>query len=172
MPTTKRRVRPEKDKASDQSFVRMREESNEYAHYAMPSRKQPSRRNDAACCVDDLASAIKAFRGLVKSSGTTAERKRLERVFDAVEDSELGKLLGDALFVAMPYDEYRKTNHWEKVRKKAYRDAGYRCSVCNADEPLDAHHRTYENLGREKAGDVIALCRRCHELFHDLADES
>ncbi len=28
--------------------------------------------------------------------------------------------------------------------------------------PIEVHHATYERLGREAVGDLLALCRRCH----------
>jgi hypothetical protein len=31
---------------------------------------------------------------------------------------------------------------------------------------LDVHHRTYENKGKEKLGDLTVLCRECHTKFH------
>jgi hypothetical protein len=66
----------------------------------------------------------------------------------------------------MPYEEYLKTEHWQKIRKEALLRAGYRCQLCNAAKPLDVHHRTYERLGEERPDDVIAICRDCHERHH------
>lgn len=67
---------------------------------------------------------------------------------------------------ALPYQDYLKTDYWQQVRKEVLRRANYRCQVCNADAPLEVHHRTYESRGEETAGDVIALCRDCHTKFH------
>ena len=56
---------------------------------------------------------------------------------------------------------------WDLVRENAKHMAGYRCQLCGREGSLHAHHRTYENLGHEKPGDVIALCAKCHKMYHD-----
>lgn len=41
-----------------------------------------------------------------------------------------------------------------------------RCRLCcergSAASPLEVHHATYENMGSEALGDLIALCHACH----------
>jgi hypothetical protein len=65
------------------------------------------------------------------------------------------------------YHEYLRTSQWDRTRTRALERADHRCQVCNAGrKPLDVHHRTYDRLGQELDGDVIALCRDCHTLFH------
>lgn len=68
---------------------------------------------------------------------------------------------------SMPYREYLQTPEWQERRKRHLRSANYRCQVCNSSQPLDVHHRTYERRGHERPQDLIALCRSCHQLFHD-----
>jgi len=66
------------------------------------------------------------------------------------------------------YREYIQSKEWRERAEKAKADAGYRCQVCNAskhEQRLDAHHRTYANLGNEQPGDITVLCGICHELF-------
>lgn len=67
---------------------------------------------------------------------------------------------------ALPYGEYLQTEHWKALRLRVLKSAVYRCQMCNADKPLDVHHRTYKRLGRERLSDLTALCRDCHEKFH------
>jgi hypothetical protein len=75
--------------------------------------------------------------------------------------------LGGLTWLSRPYDEYIQSDDWREKADSAKKRAGGRCQVCNSDEPpLDAHHRTYERLGREQPGDLIVLCRACHQLFH------
>lgn len=69
-------------------------------------------------------------------------------------------------FRCIPYQEYLKTDHWKRTRDSRIRDFGERCAVCCSSQGLEVHHRTYQNLGREKAQDLTVLCRECHELFH------
>lgn len=68
---------------------------------------------------------------------------------------------------SMPYAEYLKTEHWQNVRAQMLKRFGYRCQVCNAKNvSLHVHHRTYENRGDERWGDLIVLCAGCHSTFH------
>jgi hypothetical protein len=78
---------------------------------------------------------------------------------------EIGQSRADVLRT-MPYAAYRQTDWWQAKRREALEVAGNRCQVCNAAESLDVHHRTYERRGAELPGDLIVLCRQCHELFH------
>ncbi len=64
------------------------------------------------------------------------------------------------------YKEYLKTNHWQRVRKKALKRAGYKCQVCGYKQNLEVHHNTYKNIWCEKPEDVVVLCWKCHKTFH------
>lgn len=66
------------------------------------------------------------------------------------------------------YKEYLKTDHWIELREKARKRDGNRCRLCDSSEDLNVHHRTYDNLGSEKVGDLTTLCKSCHEKFHDI----
>ncbi len=66
----------------------------------------------------------------------------------------------------MPYREYLQTSEWHATRMQALRRANYRCQLCPRTDQLQVHHNTYERRGREAPGDLIVLCRRCHEVFH------
>ena len=66
----------------------------------------------------------------------------------------------------MTYDAYLQTPEWRSRREWALERAGHRCQVCNGDDALQVHHRSYENLGAELPGDLIVLCDDCHGLFH------
>lgn len=69
-------------------------------------------------------------------------------------------------FKSLPYKEYLKTEHWQHFRKEAVKYFQGKCQLCNSEESLNLHHRTYENLGRETFNDVILLCKDCHGKFH------
>jgi hypothetical protein len=66
----------------------------------------------------------------------------------------------------LPYAEYLKTTHWQRVRALALEAAAHACELCSAAESLEVHHRTYERLGFERPNDVIALCADCHRDHH------
>ena len=63
------------------------------------------------------------------------------------------------------YYEYIKSAEWKSKADAAKERAGGRCQVCNKTGNLNAHHRTYERLGKELPEDITVLCRDCHELY-------
>lgn len=67
---------------------------------------------------------------------------------------------------ALPYSEYLLTEHWIETREKAKIKSNYRCEVCNSQNQLNVHHKTYENRGCELPEDLIVLCQDCHKTFH------
>src|SRR5690348_12707666 len=67
---------------------------------------------------------------------------------------------------ALPYADYLRTAHWQRVRALALERAGHACELCSATDRLEVHHRTYARLGFEWPSDVIALCADCHEEHH------
>lgn len=71
---------------------------------------------------------------------------------------------------SMPYADYVETPEWFNVRMSALDAAGSRCQVCNTDDGLDVHHRTYERRGNEVLEDLTVLCRECHQRFHDFGE--
>tara|TARA_Y100000310_G_scaffold232390_1_gene235188 strand:- start:9176 stop:9829 length:654 start_codon:yes stop_codon:yes gene_type:complete len=66
----------------------------------------------------------------------------------------------------MPYSDYLRSDHWDRVRKLARKAAGGRCQVCNSRERLEVHHRTYDRRGEEHPADLTVLCSGCHQKFH------
>lgn len=67
----------------------------------------------------------------------------------------------------MPYQEYLQTPEWAAKRKLTLERDGYRCRVCNSEQQLRAHHRTYERRGNEDLDDLTTLCQPCHDRFHN-----
>ncbi len=68
--------------------------------------------------------------------------------------------------MSIDYRAYIKSPAWHKRARSAKKQAKGRCQVCYSDSELHAHHRTYERLGKELASDLVALCARCHGIFH------
>lgn len=76
---------------------------------------------------------------------------------------------GDAQNKRAFYYRYCASPEWAKKSKEAKQRAGNRCQLCNQSNRvsvLNTHHRTYKNLGNEKAEDLIVLCDECHAVFH------
>jgi len=83
--------------------------------------------------------------------------------------ADLLHVLTHNLLWHLPYELYLQTRWWQEQRRRALQASGYRCQLCNAKGTvLDVHHRTYERRGREEPGDLIVLCRTCHDHFHSL----
>lgn len=67
----------------------------------------------------------------------------------------------------MNYISYIASSRWRKnpARVREMAVARGKCRLCSdsaAASPLEAHHRDYDNLGDERDGDLVALCRPCH----------
>lgn len=65
------------------------------------------------------------------------------------------------------YEDYLKTEHWQRVRSEALTRAEYKCQLCFADNFLHVHHKTYERQWNELPNDITVLCDTCHAKFHD-----
>lgn len=65
------------------------------------------------------------------------------------------------------YNDYLKTNHWAKTRRKALERGGNRCALCGCTSRLQVHHNNYKNLWREDKHDLVVLCDRHHKMVHN-----
>lgn len=68
----------------------------------------------------------------------------------------------------MDYYNFLKTPYWKAIAEKVKYKANYRCQICNSNEKLNVHHRTYDNHGDElhHMDDLICICEDCHEKYH------
>ncbi len=64
------------------------------------------------------------------------------------------------------YVQYLKSKHWSLLREHIL-STTKSCTVCGNKFCLQLHHLTYKTLGKEKDGDVLVLCKKCHELHHE-----
>lgn len=66
------------------------------------------------------------------------------------------------------YLDYLESLHWAKLREAAFCIAGNRCEVCRSNVRLNGHHLVYRNpLTDCTTDDVMALCERCHNAWHN-----
>jgi 5-methylcytosine-specific restriction endonuclease McrA len=92
------------------------------------------------------------------------EEQRLSRLAQQARTAQLRK---------MPFAEYWVQRQWQARRTATLARAGYRCQTCgDSDVRLDVHHNTYERYGDESIFDLVALCDRCHELFHGIVEDA
>lgn len=66
----------------------------------------------------------------------------------------------------MPYEQYLQTPEWKERRDAALATAKHRCQLCNGEEKLAVHHRTYDRRGAELPSDLTVLCGDCHWTHH------
>jgi 5-methylcytosine-specific restriction endonuclease McrA len=56
---------------------------------------------------------------------------------------------------------------WREAREEVLKRDGYRCVRCGSTEELHVHHILERRKGGEhKLGNLITLCRRCHQKEH------
>lgn len=69
------------------------------------------------------------------------------------------------------YVAYIQSDHWRNLREQALIKAGYCCEACHGKRPLDGHHLIYRDpLESGVVDDIMALCRICHDVWHDWLD--
>lgn len=64
---------------------------------------------------------------------------------------------------------YLTSTQWDKVRRKCYREAEYKCEICGGvgpKHPVECHERWAFEKGEVKLEGLIALCPACHEVKH------
>jgi len=68
----------------------------------------------------------------------------------------------------LPYKQYLKTPHWQRVRKYF---KGKPCFNCGEKKYIHIHHVSYNNRGnyKKEINDCIPLCKYCHKELHDFA---
>ena len=72
----------------------------------------------------------------------------------------------DSAYLREKYDAYLLSREWKEKADICKLNAGYRCQLCNGEDRLVAHHKTYDRIFRELDTDLICLCTRCHEKHH------
>jgi hypothetical protein len=64
------------------------------------------------------------------------------------------------------YRDYLRSQQWQERRLAALKRAKNACSRCGSTERLEVHHPSYDNLGEERARQLVVLCRNCHAKHH------
>lgn len=65
------------------------------------------------------------------------------------------------------YADYIKSKAWRGRRSRYFSKFGKKCAVCSSKYNIGVHHLSYEKLGDEPDGHLVALCWNCHSTFHD-----
>lgn len=65
------------------------------------------------------------------------------------------------------YRAYMRSPQWKALRLEFLDSKDWVCEICGGGA-TQAHHLTYERLGREDFEDLQALCRICHNKQHGI----
>lgn len=68
------------------------------------------------------------------------------------------------------YNAYLNSEHWQTLSNNLKKEVGS-CEMCGEIKSLEVHHKSYANLKQEKRQDLIVVCRKCHQKFHDKEEE-
>ena len=67
------------------------------------------------------------------------------------------------------YKEYMNSPAWLAKKRKVLERDGRLC-VCGGNATV-VHHKTYDNIGKEPLSDLVALCKHCHDGYHNRHSE-
>jgi hypothetical protein len=65
------------------------------------------------------------------------------------------------------YEKYLQTDEWLDRRRRVLVRAGNVCEGCRQAPATQVHHLTYKHVGNEFLWELVAICRACHERYHD-----
>lgn len=64
------------------------------------------------------------------------------------------------------HDTYLKSDKWKRLRAKILERDRFLCQGCLTERATEVHHYSYDNLGDEFAWQLVSICRKCHERYH------
>lgn len=88
----------------------------------------------------------------------------LDKARASISDSCCNNVVIELNFYS--YQDYLNSPKWIEKRNKALVLGGFKCGKCGSEKSLQVHHLTYERIGHEAQGDLIVLCKKCHEGLH------
>ncbi len=59
-----------------------------------------------------------------------------------------------------------QSEYWKDIRLKVLERDSHTCQECKERSATEVHHLSYERLGNELLGDLLAVCRSCHLKIH------
>jgi len=72
---------------------------------------------------------------------------------------------------AIIYDDYIHSKAWQQVRARYEAKYPKQCYICDGQEKIHLHHKTYKRLGNERLGDLCWLCEECHAIIHNIVNQ-
>lgn len=68
------------------------------------------------------------------------------------------------------YRRYLKSYEWAQLKADLYKVRSRKCERCGNKTRLQVHHKTYDNIYKEKHSDLEILCDTCHKKEHGIAE--
>ena len=112
-------------------------------------------------CDDCGKEILKRSKNAYCSCDNCAELRKKSR---GEEEQEENKRL--TLLKTMPYKDYLQTPEWKERSNKHRRSIKNKCQLCNNGGEIHIHHRDYSFRGEERYNDLLGLCAKCHQKFH------
>lgn len=66
------------------------------------------------------------------------------------------------------YSEYLHSDHWATLRAQKLCLTSGKCESCGSNQNIQVHHLKYREWYNCTVDDLIVLCRRCHDIFHEI----
>ncbi len=66
------------------------------------------------------------------------------------------------------YKIYLQSVEWRDKAKAIMKRDNNKCMLCNSENKLHVHHKTYDRLYDEEPEDLITLCGLCHRRRHNI----
>lgn len=76
----------------------------------------------------------------------------------------------DTMDTGIDYQEYLKSDEWNKIKQNVLEKANFKCEYCGNDA-YAVHHIKYPKDKKEIFDNLVAVCRRCHSLNHGIHSE-
>ena len=67
----------------------------------------------------------------------------------------------------MDYYSYITSSFWYKRRADYFQVYDKRCAICDTTQRITLHHKHYGTLRNERDKDLVSLCWKCHERYHN-----
>lgn len=65
------------------------------------------------------------------------------------------------------YERYIHSKEWRDKADARLAMDNHICQVCG-ETASDVHHLTYDRFGHEDFGDLVSLCRKCHQKAEEI----
>lgn len=106
---------------------------------------------------------------------SNVEKDRIASISNAYRSergARLEQIANDAAERMQPnnratYDDYLRSDQWKRKAALVLRRANYVCEGCLSRPATEVHHITYQNLHREFAWELRAVCAACHTRCHE-----